>query len=230
MVLGEATDDDLTDGGAGLIAGTWETGGLRVAFDDFEAREPSAQAAATGNVLFSDDFSSTDSGWDRRSDEQVITDYSSGGYRIWVNDTNSDYWANPGRSFTDVRVEVQATKIGGPDDNDFGLICRYQNTDNFYFALVSSDGYAGIGKTSSGGQALLTGENLESADAILQGNITNSLRFDCQGNSLTLLVNGSRIATVTDSDFDEGDVGLIAGTYNTPGTDILFDDFKVLRP
>lgn len=46
--------------------------------------------------------------------------------------TEYDAWANQSRSFPgDVRIEVDAAKIGGPDDNDFGVICRYQDIDNF---------------------------------------------------------------------------------------------------
>ena len=32
----------------------------------------------------------------------------------------------------------------GPDDNDFGIICRYIDDNQFYYAIISSDGYYGI--------------------------------------------------------------------------------------
>jgi hypothetical protein len=190
-------------------------------------------AATTGgdtSILFQDNFSDTGSGWDKVSSNAAVTDYQDGVYRIYINDTNSDHWANPGLSFTDVRIEVEATKVAGPDDNDLGLICRYQDTQNFYFALISSDGFAGIGKIKDGEQLLLSGDNLEPADAISQGNSKNTLRFDCLGNSMTLLVNGTQVAVVSDSDFAKGDVGLMAGTYDTPGTDVHFDNFIVRAP
>jgi len=189
-----------------------------------------APTGSDTSILFQDSFSDTGSGWDKVSSDTAVTDYQDGVYRIYVNSTNSDHWANPGLSFTDVRVEVEATKVAGPDDNDMGLICRYQDTQNFYFALISSDGFAGIGKIKDGEQLLLSGDNLEPADAIRQGNSTNSIRFNCLGNSMTLLVNGSQAASATDSDFAKGDVGLIAGTYDTPGTDVHFDNFIVRAP
>jgi hypothetical protein len=104
------------------------------------------------NVLFQDDFSQTSSGWDRYTGDDAITDYNNGVYRMWVNSDNTDIWANPGLNFQDVRVEVKATKIAGPDDNDFGVICRYQDVENFYFMIVSSDGYYGIGAVEAGEQ------------------------------------------------------------------------------
>ena len=230
VVLGEATDDDLTEGDAGLIAGTWDNGGLRVAFDNFEAREPSAQAAATGNVLFSDDFSSTDSGWDRRSDEQVITDYARGGYRIWVNETQSDIWAHPGISVEDAVIEVDATMTAGPLDNDFGVLCRYQDAENFYIFVISSDGFAIIAKYNAGEWTGLSGDVMQPADAIVQGKTTNHLRAECVGSSLRLYVNELLVADVSDDTLASGDVGLVAGAYDEAGTDIFFDNFKVLRP
>lgn len=181
-------------------------------------------------VLFQDDFSNTSSGWDRVRVDDGMTDYDNGAYRIQVNTTDTDVWANPGLSFTDVRVEVDATKIGGPDDNDFGVICRYKDENNFYFGIISSDGYYGIVKVKDGSQNLLGMSELPYSDAIKQGATTNRIRLDCVGSTLTLYANGTLLTSQSDSEFTSGDVGLLAGTYSTPGTDITFDNFQVLKP
>lgn len=181
-------------------------------------------------VLFQDDFSNTSSGWDRVRVDDGMTDYYNGAYRIQVNTTDTDVWANPGLSFTDVRVEVDATKIGGPDDNDFGVICRYKDENNFYFGIISSDGYYGIVKVKDGSQNLLGMSELPYSDAIKQGATTNRIRLDCVGSTLTLYANGTLLTSQSDSEFTSGDVGLLAGTYSTPGTDITFDNFQVLKP
>lgn len=181
-------------------------------------------------VLFSDDFSDTGSGWDRVNTAEGVTDYADGGYRIYVNQANHDYWANPSQSFTDVRVEVDATKVGGPDDNDFGVICRYQDTQNFYAFLISSDGYYGVLRVVDGSSGTIGSDGMEQSDAILQGASTNKVRADCVGSELTLYVNGRQVTSVNDSTFSSGDVGLMAGTFEQVGTDILFDNFLVLQP
>src|SRR3972149_8658936 len=182
------------------------------------------------NVLFSDDFSEPDSGWDRVQAEEGVTDYDNGQYRIFVDQAQNDYWANPGRSFTDVQVEADATKIGGPDDNDFGLICRYQDTENFYAFLISSDGFYAILKYSGGSSETLGSDSWPPSEAINQGAATNHLRADCIGDSLTLYATGPQLHAVTDSAFSSRDVGPIAGTFAEPGADIAFDDFVVLQP
>jgi hypothetical protein len=191
----------------------------------------SGSNGSSSNVLFSDDFSSTSTGWDQVNDSSRTTDYYNNAYHIVVNDTNSDAWANPGsKTFTDVHIEVDATKNGGPDDNDFGIICRYDGVDQFYYAIISSDGYYAIMKMTSSGGNPIGRDNMGQSDKISQGAATNRIRFDCVGSTLTLYVNGSQIDQQTDSDYTSGNVGLIAGTFGTGGTDMLFDNFFVYKP
>ncbi|MFZ6030716.1 MAG: hypothetical protein ACOYYS_23670 [Chloroflexota bacterium] len=196
---------------------------------------PNPPAADGGNssdsVLFQDDFSSTGSGWDRIDNEDGITDYADGGYRIFVPTADTELWANPGLDFGDVRIEVDALRQAGPEDNDFGVICRYQDVDNFYYLLVTSDGYFGIFKVKDGEASLLGGsESMGTSSKINAGSETNHLRADCVGSTLTLYANGQKLDSQEDSDFATGDVGLIAGTYTEAGTDIWFDNFTVLVP
>lgn len=163
-----------------------------------------------------------------------VTDYVNGGYRIYVNETQTDNWSNPGKYFKgDVSVEVDAAKLPGTDDNDFGLICQYSyvnNNHNFYYFLISSDGFAGIGKMKDGDRQLISTDEMQPAGVIRQGASSNHIRADCIGNSLTLYVNDVQVATGNDISFSEGDVGLMAGAYDVPGVDILFDNFIVFKP
>jgi len=182
------------------------------------------------NVLFQDDFSDPTSGWDQINEVEGITDYSNGVYRILVNTDNTDVWANPGLSFSDTVTQVEATKVGGPDDNDLGLICRYQDESNFYFFIISSDGFYGIAKVLNGEQELVGLENMEYSEAINQGNATNRLQAECVGQTLTLYVNDQQVFQTTDAQFSGGDVGLIAGTFDVACTDVHFDNFVVSQP
>ena len=190
-----------------------------------------AACGSKSKVLFSDDFSSTSYNWDSASDTNMTTDYYNSTYRILVNVANYDAWSNPDElNFIDARIEVDATKNGGPDTNDFGVICRYKGLDGYYYGIISSDGYYGIyKKTADGGKQLgLGGEQF--SDKILTGSATNHIRFDCVGSTLTLYVNGTQIDQQTDPAYKDGNAGLIAGTYTETGTDILFDNFFVYMP
>lgn len=191
---------------------------------------PSEADVPSGGVLFEDDFSDESSGWDRYRGDEGITDYENGAYRIVVHETQFDIWSNPYLDLTDTIIEVDATKTTGPDDNDFGVICRYQGLENFYYFIISSDGFYGIFKIKDGLHEVIQMDLMEYSSVINQGNNTNHIRADCIGDHLSLYVNGQLLTQSRDSDFSSGDVGLIAGTFDTPGTDILFDNFVVTKP
>jgi hypothetical protein len=185
----------------------------------------------TSNILFADDFSTPDSGWARLSETDKSADYVNGGYRMWLNIAQYDIWSYTGKTFTDpVSIEVDATKTAGPDDNDFGVICNFQDSDNFYFGLISSDGYALIGKKQGGTTTPLSSDQMSPVDGIQPGSAPNHIKFVCDNGTLSLFANGNPVATTTDTTFTSGDVGLRIGTYAEAGLEVVFDNFVVLRP
>ncbi|MFZ1043527.1 MAG: hypothetical protein WAN58_19690 [Anaerolineales bacterium] len=189
----------------------------------------SSTNAPSGTVLFQDDFSSSASGWDRYKSAEGTMDYDDGAYRILVNALQVNFWSTPHKDFSDARIEVDAGKIAGPDENRIGLICRYTG-NQYYFFVISSDGYYGIGIFNNGQSALLGQSEMQSSDKIKTGAAINHLRADCNGDTLSLVVNGFLVAQVHDPNLKHGDVGLLAGTFTQPGVDIIFDNFVVMKP
>jgi hypothetical protein len=192
-----------------------------------ELAESATQANA---VLFQDDFADPGSGWLQGQDDIGLAEYYNGGFRIAVNSDTAAKVSIPRLQLTDVRIEVNATKISGPNDNEFGIVCRYLDENNFYFFTISSDGYYGIGKYKDNQLHLIGMEKMQTNDLIRQGESTNHLRADCVKTSLRFYINGEKVADVQDSDFSKGDVGLLAGTFRNPGVDIFFDNFSVQKP
>ena len=182
------------------------------------------------NQLFFDDFSETKSGWDRFAGEIGSTDYKNKAYQITVNEPNTDLFANPYKLFQDVIIEATAARISGPDNNSFGVICRFQDEKNFYAAQISSDGYAGIFRMKDGVYKLQGQDKMIPVPAILGGSALNTIHFECIGSSLALAVNGAPVDAREDKSFENGDIGLIAGTFDEAGVVIAFDDFNVTEP
>ncbi len=204
--------------------------GVTSACSQILAAPNAAGDAARGDVLFQDDFSNTGSGWATWSQEASAVDYRSGGLSIRVSQPRYDYWSRPGKRFADTIIAVDASRISGSDNNDFGIICRYRNSDNFYAFLISSDGYYGIVRVQDGQYQVLGAENLQFAEAIRQGDAANQVQAECNGPNLILTVNGSVLHQVQDSTFQSGEVGLLAGAYDEPGVEVLFDNFIVIKP
>lgn len=186
---------------------------------------------ASGSVLFQDDFSDPASGW-RQPTENAggVLDYAYDTFHIQVNDPQTLMWSGPGLRFTDVRIEVDAIKAAGPEDDDFGVVCRAQDRENFYFLVISGDGYYGIGKVEEGVQTLIGMPALLPSEEVHRGVVLNHMRADCIDNTLSFYVNGLLLKTVEDDTFSGGDVGLAAGTFNEAGTEVYFDNFTVLQP
>jgi hypothetical protein len=183
----------------------------------------------SGSVLYQDDFSRNSSGWDRMQANEGIMDYDAGGYRILVNSLQTNFWTTPHQNFTDVRIEVDNGKLAGPDENRIGVVCRFNGSD-YYFFIISSDGYYGVGLFSGGKAALLGQAEMQPSENINKGLAVNHLRADCVGNTFTFYVNGFHLAQVQDATLASGDVGMLAGTFGTSGVDIVFDNFVVFQP
>src|SRR5215213_9926125 len=120
------------------------------------AQIPVAPAANPGDILYQEEFEDNTTGWDRISNDHGIMDYDSGGYRILVKQPDFNLWSTAEKDFGDVRIEADVFRLNGPDENRQGVLCRYQNGD-YYFFVISNDGYYGIGKFI-GEQTLLLGQ------------------------------------------------------------------------
>ena len=192
---------------------------------------PTVPVPPQSNILFSDDFSNSSSGWDRVNEDFKITDYDNGGYRMWLTTTQYDIWANPAQYFSGpVNIEVDVRKIAGPEDNDFGIICNYRDIDNYYVGLFSNDGYAVIMKRQNGTAEYISSEKMMAVDGIKSGSANNHLRLECNNGDLTLYANEIQVAYVYDNSFSGGNVGLQVGTFDTGGVDFLFDNYVVSKP
>ena len=192
------------------------------------AQVPVVPAAKPGDILYQEEFEDNTTGWDRVANDHGIMDYDSGGYRFLVKQADYNLWSTPEKNFKDVRVEADVFRLNGADENRAGLMCRYQNGD-YYFFIISNDGYYGVGKYI-GGQILLLGQPSMQPSEFIEKEAVNHLRADCIGDTLTFYVNFSQVASVKDTDFANGDVGMLAGAFTEAGVDVLFDHFVVIQP
>ncbi|MBI3160031.1 MAG: tetratricopeptide repeat protein [Chloroflexi bacterium] len=178
--------------------------------------------------LFADDFSDYTSGWLNNPDPFGLASYNSGGYRINIPVAERAVWGTNDFWARDIRIEVDARKIGGSDNNLIGVMCRYQDIDNFYVFVISSDGYYGVGKRVNGGPLEPTSAGqLQFSREVRQGDALNHISVECMGDQLRLYVNHDLLLTATDASIPAGAVGLLAATYAVQGTDIMFDNFEI---
>jgi hypothetical protein len=187
-----------------------------------------------GGALLLDEFDGDqDCGWveyERTGARVTITDDV---LRLTTSQAGQIWWTNAGRNLDNVIITAVARQTGGPDDNAYGVICRYQNQDNFYVFLISGDGYYAIGKYQSGNSQIeyLSGDGqYVPSEFVRLGEAENEIQASCVANQLSLTVNGQLLETVTDPTFVTGDIGLAASTFQPGTTTIEFDRILVVGP
>ena len=178
---------------------------------------------------WADDFSDPASGWQAESDASAEVGYHEGVMRIYVKSSNRLAWASAERELSDFHLAVEATQVAGPDDNEYGVLVRMQDSDHFYRFSISGDGYYQVSRYDGEEWVALNGD-WTSSEAIHLGAATNLLEVVCQGATMTFLVNGTRLVQVVDNDYSRGDIGLYAGSFFEPGVKVHFDNLRVEAP
>jgi hypothetical protein len=204
-----------------------------------------AVPAGTANVLFASDLSQNcralgERGVPGATPKQGYHDAD--GYRVvlaageelteWVRAARY----SPGPP-ADVRIEVDAGVVSGPPDATFGMMCRFNmgltpgNPDpKMYSFLFRPDGryqieYLEGQLANPRDRILLAGRGLAPRAGF------NRVRVECIGKSLTLYLNGQRIASIEDDRLPAGLSGIRAQNYDDKQrSEFIFRNFIVMRP
>jgi hypothetical protein len=193
------------------------------------AETPLAIPVEPRNVIYEEDFENPDSGWDIYAEDDTAAEYVDGEYQLAVYRDNYVTWGNPipGHDLSDFEIRVDARQVEGPQDNNFGILVRYQEGgEDFYWFQISGDGYYSVDLMRAGEWITLVG--WEESEAINQGiGATNRLMLVCDGSQFDLFVNDRWLTSVSDSTFSSGNIGLAVGAFDEPGVVVRFDNLKV---
>ena len=107
------------------------------------------------------------------------------------------------------------------------MICRYQDDDNLYMFDITQDAYYAIYK-------LVNAEWYPLIDYTYSDMLVNlkEAKFNvaCIGDTLSFAVNEKLIAEVSDQSIRAGDYGFYAGTFDSGGNMVSFDNVIVSHP
>jgi PKD repeat protein len=199
-------------------------------------RGPGGEASASqvitvllspSGLLYQDDFRNPSSGWCVGRDALHEYGYQNGEYSITVKRPHWLYWCWAPREHSfpeDFIVEVDAGQVSGPS-GEYGIIWG-KDSDNFYMFAVSTDSRYGMWKqVRDAWQPDPVGWTANSA--INRGTGRNRLRLIVKGGTIMLMANDVVLQTVTAPSFGRGRIGLFVGTFDSPGVEVHFDNFKV---
>jgi hypothetical protein len=190
-----------------------------------------ATQPASGTVLFSDDFSNPDSGWQVSEDEYGKAGYENGAYVVEADKNQYTMWGTASKNFTNVKIDVDAhvTNTADNADNAFGVDCRVQSNGDGYSFHISSDGYYSIIKFQDL-KAVPLVDWTQSSD-VPTGDQVIHLTALCQGDHLQFWVNNVSVADIQDSTFSSGDLSLSAATMSDNQKAIVaYTNYVVTNP
>jgi hypothetical protein len=192
-----------------------------------------------GPALFSDSFNSNNAGWNLQGEPGKFSVALSGGTLTLEDDDNHmlSELVPGNKTFSDFKLLVDATLSKGDDINGYGIFIRgasNQNTElaTYYRFELYGDGTYAIFKGTvdasgnSSSQALV---NYSSDPAIQPQGGVNHIEIIANGPSLTLIVNGQTLKTVSDSSYTSGSVALFVSNVQNakPGAQAKFSNFAI---
>lgn len=177
----------------------------------------------------------TEGTWGTGTSSDVEGRVTDGVYEMLVKSNQGVYMASAGQSFADGIYEVEATQIGGPLNNGYGLLFRVDEAEDSFYALeVSGDGYVWIGYCSGlckrEADALVGGDWFRSPAVKTGLHETNKLKVIAEGGRMTFLVNGLQVGRAVDDRLTQGDVAVMVEALGQPGVKVVFDNFSYTPP
>lgn len=165
--------------------------------------------------------------WETYDEGGLFTEYDGGKYMVSQNTASGNYglfmyYLDQYVGYSKVEADVE--HIEGDGGSAFGVTCRLQDNSNFYMFILSSEGTYGIVRVSDGDLEFLTDEN-KNANINKYG--SNHLEGICDGNRLTMKVNGVLVDSVEDTtdSLVMGDVGVIVTGVDEDSTfKVSFDN------
>ncbi len=180
----------------------------------------------TGQLLF-DDFSDPFAGFGIKADEDGGVAYEAETL-LFTSQRNGVFWFSLSERLNeaDVSLQVDVTLVEGQGSVEMGVICRWQDVDNFVALTVNPTGGAMIWQRVNG-EIITLAEG--DAAAILPGQ-TIQLQATCQGQTLSLTADGVDLLTATTESLTPGDAALLTRQRAEGEWSITFDNLYVRQP
>lgn len=132
-------------------------------------------------------------------------------------------------TYTDVRIDFEAENLGS-NNNNVSLICRYDPDRGWYEFNVGNDGLYSIlfyDKLGTGDYVNLYNGG---SYAIHMGKASNTYTAICQGDALSLYINGELARTVHHSDLTDGYIGLSVSSFDSYPVRVDIDWLQISEP
>ncbi|KXK15382.1 MAG: hypothetical protein UZ14_CFX002000402 [Chloroflexi bacterium OLB14] len=198
--------------------------------------EQQQQQPSSGSAFFTEEFDS-DPQWyyeviqgNEKSDpESVKVEFDDSLMIFEIPDPQLyAYYIYEGYSYEDVKVSVKFENRG-VNSQQVSLVCRVSD-DGWYEFAVGSDGLWELYAVSGGYDRLTNG----GSNDINQGKAVNEYSMICEGNEISLFINGEEVKGSPHKDTEyslrEGGVGFSISSLRAVPVEIEVDSFTISEP
>ena len=199
-------------------------------------------AVPKGKPLFNDAFMNNHNAWDTTSRAGQFSVKIGNGSLVLEDDNNKLLWelVPGGRTFRDFFLTTDAVLSQGTADNGYGIYIRSASDENleiatyYRFELYGDGSYAIYkGTVDAGGTSKSNFlVNYTQNSAILKQGQVNHIAIGAKGSSMTFIVNGQTLKTISDNSYASGSVAMFVSNLpnTTPGAQATFSNFVIYPP
>lgn len=190
-------------------------------------------ASASGEAYYQSDFDNPLSDWvyflTQGQESGFTANLDQSKLRIDIQDPNTwlYFYLDP-LDVSDVRLDTKVENLGR-NNNNVSLVCRQSDAGWYEFNVANNGEYTIFRYDPALSEpyiALFTG----GSTAIKTGKGTNEITAICQGNELTLGINGVEVRTVRDNNLKTGKVGFSVSSFDVTPIIMDFDYFVASVP
>jgi hypothetical protein len=133
--------------------------------------------------------------------------------------------------YEDVRVDARVENQGA-NNNNVSLICRYSPESGWYEFNIANNGLFWIYHAKPREDGFVSYKILGEggSNKIKAGMDFNEYAIICQGNTMTLFINGTETKVIQDSALSSGKVGVSISSFITLPVKVSFDWVKISEP
>jgi hypothetical protein len=204
------------------------------------ATEPPAPEA---EAFFTEEFDNPLSGdWSvftitdpNRSDLDKVTVEAENGKLVWNFDSEYVYYYLFYNAFTYENVKVEARADNrGKNNNSVSLVCRYDEEVGWYEFNIANNGLYDIlyAEVLDSGKIRWNRVANGGSNAINQGKEVNEYSITCQGDELTLNINGDEVISLHEKKYAlrEGLAGISVSSFDVLPILIEMDWIRISEP
>lgn len=169
------------------------------------------------------------------SDLEKVTVEADNGNLVWNFDSEYVYYYLFYNAFEyeDVKVEARADNRG-KNNNSVSLICRYDENVGWYEFNIANNGLYDIlyAEVLDNGKIRYNRVANGGSNAIKQGKDVNEYSATCQGEELTLTINGDEVISIDERNYRlrSGQAGVSVSSFNVLPILIEMDWIRISEP